>query len=89
MSNETAWLVAIIAGAVVVVVVALLLSLLVMLVGRIEKRVTAVRDKLAAAALNTDDTALIGETAEGVEAVLGEGLEHHLFLGRVNEKVRF
>jgi len=27
-------------------------------------------------------------TAGGVEAVLAEGLEHHLFLGRVLDKVR-
>jgi hypothetical protein len=31
---------------------------------------------------------LIAETAERVDAVLGEGLEHHLFLGRVLGKVR-
>ena len=30
----------------------------------------------------------IGVTAGGVEAVLAEGLEHHLFLGRVLDKVR-
>ena len=43
---------------------------------------------LEAAAANTDDTALIAVAAEGVEAVLAEGLEHHLFLGRVLGKVR-
>jgi len=43
---------------------------------------------LAAAKANTAHTALIGETAAGVDAVLNEGLEHHLFLGRVLEKVR-
>ena len=32
---------------------------------------------------NTSNTALIGVTAAGVDAVLNEGLEHHLFLGRV------
>ena len=37
---------------------------------------------------NTSNTALIGVTAAGVDAVLAEGLEHHLFLGRVLEKVR-
>ena len=31
---------------------------------------------------------LIAETAARVDAVLSEGLEHHLFLGRVLEKVR-
>ena len=37
---------------------------------------------------NTEDAALIGVTAGGVEAVLAEGLQHHLFLGRVLGKVR-
>ena len=41
-----------------------------------------------AAAANTADTTLIGETAERVDAVLAEGLQHHLFLGRVLDKVR-
>ena len=40
------------------------------------------------AADNTADTALIAETAAQVDAVLAEGLEHHLFLGRVLGKVR-
>ncbi len=47
-----------------------------------------IRDTLKAAAANTSDTALIGETAKRVDAVLAEGLEHHLFLGRVLDKVR-
>ena len=37
---------------------------------------------------NTNDTALIAQTAARVDAVLAEGLEHHLFLGRVLDKVR-
>ena len=48
----------------------------------------AIRDTLQQAAANTADTALIAETAAGVDAVLAEGLEHHLFLGRVLGKVR-
>ena len=47
-----------------------------------------IKATLDQAKANTDDTALIGETAERVDAVLAEGLEHHLFLGRVLEKVR-
>ena len=47
-----------------------------------------VRDTLKEAAANTADTALIAETAKRVDAVLAEGLEHHLFLGRVLGKVR-
>ena len=41
-----------------------------------------------AAAANTADTVLIPQVADGVEAVLAEGLQHHLFLGRVLGKVK-
>jgi len=82
------WVGAIIGGLVIVVAVAALLTILVVLVRRIDKRVVMVRDSLKAAADNTADTALIGETAKRVDAVLAEGLKHHLFLGRVLDKVR-
>ena len=82
------WWGAIIGGAVVVVAVAVLLTILVVLVRRIDKRVVKVRDTLRAAAANTADTALIEQTAQAVDAVLAEGLKHHLFLGRVLDKVR-
>jgi hypothetical protein len=82
------WWGAIIGGLVIVVAVAALLTILVILVHRIHKRVIMVRDTLRAAAANTADTALIEKTAMGVEAVLAEGLKHHLFLGRVLDKVR-
>lgn len=82
------WWGAIIGGFVVVLAVAALLTILVILVKTIDKRVVAVRDTLKAAAANTENTALIGETAKRVDAVLAEGLEHHLFLGRVLGKVR-
>jgi hypothetical protein len=85
---ETLWTVANILGIVVVVAVAALLTILVLLVRTIDKRVAAIKATLAAAKGNTAHTALIGETAAGVDAVLNEGLEHHLFLGRVLEKVR-
>ncbi len=65
-----------------------LLTILVVLVNTIDKRTIQIRDTLKQAADNTADTALIGETAEQVDAVLAEGLEHHLFLGRVLDKVR-
>jgi hypothetical protein len=71
-----------------VVAVAILLTVLVILVRIIDRRVVAVRDTLKAAAANTADTALIPQVATGVEAVLAEGLQHHLFLGRVLGKVR-
>jgi hypothetical protein len=82
------WWGAIIGGAVIVVAVAALLTILVILVNRIDKRVVLVRDSLRAAVANTNDTALIEETAKRVDAVLAEGLKHHLFLGRVLDKVR-
>jgi len=85
---EQLWLIANILGAVVVVVVAALLTLLVIFVARIRKRVAAIKTTLVAIKENTGDTTLITTTAGGVEAVLAEGLEHHLFLGRVLDKVR-
>ncbi|MGO9077876.1 MAG: hypothetical protein ACLQDY_02385 [Streptosporangiaceae bacterium] len=85
---HTLWVAAIIAGFVVVLAVAALLSILIFLVKIIDRRVVAVRDTLKAAAANTESTALIPQVADGVEAVLAEGLEHHLFLGRVLGKVK-
>lgn len=82
------WWGAVIGGFVVVLAVAALLTVLVVLVRTIDRRVVMIRDTLAQAATNTADSALIAETAARVEAVLAEGLEHHLFLGRVLGKVR-
>ena len=87
-TQRSLWWGAIIGGFVVVLAVAALLTVLVVLVRRIDQRVVLVRDTLKAAAANTADTALIAQTAAGVEAVLSEGLKHHLFLGRVRDKVR-
>jgi len=87
-AEHTRWLVANILGLVVVVAVAALLSLLIWYVKIIDRRVVQVRDTLKAAAANTADTALIPQVAAGVDAVLGEGLKHHLFLGRVLGKVK-
>ena len=87
-TQEDLWWAGLIGGLVVIVAVVALLTLLVVLVRTIEQRVTMIRQNLEKAAANTDDTALIAETAEKVEAVLSEGLEHHLFLGRVLDKVR-
>ena len=87
-TEENLWWGAIIGGFVVVLAVAALLTILVVLVRTIDRRVVDIRDTLQQAADNTADTALIADTAAGVEAVLAEGLEHHLFLGRVLGKVR-
>ena len=87
-TEHTLWVWAVIIGFVVVLAVAALLSLLIYLVKIIDRRVVAVRDTLKAAAANTADTVLIPQVASGVEAVLAEGLQHHLFLGRVLGKVK-
>ncbi|HEY3981236.1 MAG TPA: hypothetical protein VGM79_28525 [Streptosporangiaceae bacterium] len=87
-TTHTLWVSAIIVGFVVVLAVAALLSLLIYFVKRIDRRVITVRDTLKAAAENTADAELIPQVAGGVEAVLAEGLQHHLFLGRVLGKVR-
>ena len=87
-TEKNLWWGAIIGGFVIVLAVAALLTDLVLLVRRIDQRVVKVRDTLRAAGANTADTALIGETALRVDAVLAEGLQHHLFLGRVLDKVR-
>jgi len=82
------WWGAVIGGFVVVLAVAALLTILVLEVRTIQRRVQAINGTLRSAANNTSDTALIAETAKRVDAVLAEGLEHHLFLGRVLDKVR-
>ena len=87
-SQETLWQVANWAGLGVVLAVAALLTVLVLFVRRIERRVDAIKATLADAEANTADAALLDTTAAGVDAVLAEGLEHHLFLGRVLGKVR-
>ena len=85
---HTLWVLANILGAVVAVAVAALLTILVILVRTIDKRVAQIRQTLTQAKANTANAALIDKTAVGVDAVLAEGLEHHLFLGRVLDKVR-
>ncbi|MGI8451972.1 MAG: hypothetical protein ACR2MP_33275 [Streptosporangiaceae bacterium] len=87
-TEHTLWVTAIILGFVVVLAVAALLSILVWLVKIIDRRVVQVGETLQAAAANTADTMLIPQVADGVEAVLAEGLQHHLFLGRVLGKVK-
>ncbi|HYZ55982.1 MAG TPA: hypothetical protein VE733_21130 [Streptosporangiaceae bacterium] len=87
-AQHTLWLIGIIVGFVVVLAVAALLSLLVYLVKIIDRRVVEVRDTLTAADANTEATSLLPVVAGGVEAVLAEGLQHHLFLGRVLGKVK-
>ena len=87
-TEHTLWVSVIIVSFVVVVAVAALLSLLIYLIKIIDRRVVEVRDTLKAASANTADTILIPQVADGVEAVLAEGLQHHLFLGRVLGKVK-
>ena len=87
-NQETLWQIANWAGLAVVVAVALLLTILVLLVRRIDKRVKNIKATLTEAEANTADAELLNTTAAGVDLVLAEGLEHHLFLGRVLGKVR-
>ena len=75
-------------GRMAILVPGVLLTILVLLVREIDRRVVEIRDTLQQAAANTSDTVLIAETASRLDAVLAEGLEHHLFLGRVLGKVR-
>ncbi len=77
------WTLANIGGVVVIVAVVALLSLLVYLVSVIDKRVAAIKETLRGIVENTQATDLITQTAGGVDLVLAEGLNHHLFLGRV------
>jgi uncharacterized membrane protein YsdA (DUF1294 family) len=86
--EHTLWVSALIVGLVVILAVVALLSLLIFFVKVIDRRVVQVRDTLRAAEANTADAALIPQVAGGVEAVLAEGLQHHLFLGRVLGKVK-
>ncbi|MEX2652036.1 MAG: hypothetical protein WD473_06285 [Acidimicrobiia bacterium] len=87
-SQETLWQIANWAGLAVVVAVAALLTILVLLVRTIDRRVVEIKATLTQAEANTADAAHLNTTAAGVDFVLAEGLEHHLFLGRVLGKVR-
>jgi hypothetical protein len=87
-AQESLWWVTLGLGLIVLLAVAAFLTLLVTLVRTIENRVDLIRLTLDQAESNTSDSALIAETADRVDAVLSEGLEHHLFLGRVLDKVR-
>ena len=87
-TQERLWWVTLGLGLIVLCAVAAFLTMLVVLVRTIEKRVDLIRSTLDQAATNTSDTALIAKTGDCVDAVLSEGLEHHLFLGRVLDKVR-
>ena len=81
--NETTyWTVVLILGLVVILAVVALLSLLVHYIKIIDRGVETVLDTLESVSDNTADAALIPKTADAVDAVLAEGLRHHLFLGR-------
>jgi hypothetical protein len=83
MSNTEYWTLVLVIGLVVILAVVALLSLLVHFVKLIDTRVAEVRYTLEAVAENTENVALIPQTATRVDALLAEGLRHHLFLGRV------
>jgi hypothetical protein len=79
----TFWWVAIAMGVVVLLVVILLLGSLVSMVKSINSSVAGVRNTLQEITNNTANAALIPATADGVDAVLAEGLQHHQFLTKV------
>lgn len=84
----TYWSVILVLGAVVIVAVVVLLSLLVAFVLRIRRGVDQIAGTLVGITENTRDTALITATGDGLELVLAEGLQHHLFLGRAVGSIR-
>ena len=86
--ERKAWQRAIAAGFLVDGAVAGLLGLLIYRVKRIDQRAAEVRNTLRDADRNTANAALIPQVADGVDLVLAEGLQHHLFLGRVLGKVK-
>jgi hypothetical protein len=79
----TFWWVAILFGFAVIGVVILLLGVLVSMVKDVQRSVAEVRDTLRAIPENTANAELIPVTADRVDSVLAEGLEHHAFLTRV------
>jgi Na+-transporting methylmalonyl-CoA/oxaloacetate decarboxylase gamma subunit len=83
VTDNEYWTLVLVLGAVVILAVVALLSLLVYFVKLIDRRVAEVRYTLEAVSENTQHSALIPKTAGRVDAVLAEGLQHHLFLGRV------
>ncbi len=87
-NNYNLWVVAIVGGIIIIVAAATLLSLLIWAITIIDRRVVGILRTLRAAEVNVSKTELIPQTADRVESVLNEGLEHHLFLGRVLGKVR-
>jgi len=87
-NNRNLWIVAIVGSMLIIFAAAVLLSLLIWAITIIDKRVIIINRSLRAAELNVSKTELIPATADRVESVLNEGLQHHLFLGRVLGKVR-
>jgi F0F1-type ATP synthase membrane subunit b/b' len=87
-TQENLWWVTLGLALIVLFAVAAFLTMLVTLVSKIETRVDRIKSTLDQAATNTSDSALIEQTGDAVDGVLAEGLEHHLFLGRVLDKVR-
>ena len=85
---STGWVVGWVIGIVVVLVVVALVVPILLLARAIGNEAPKINDELEKAVANTADTVLIPQVAGGVEAVLAEGLQHHLFLGRVLGKVK-
>ena len=79
----TFWWVSIAMGVVVLLVVILLLGSLVSIVKSINRSVAGLGVTLREVEKNTANAALIPATADGVDAVLAEGRQHHQFLTKI------
>jgi hypothetical protein len=76
------WWVAVGMILVVTLVASILLQLLITLVKDINNWVGQIIETLGATAQNTEQAYRIGEVAQAVDAILNEGLQHHLVLTR-------
>jgi hypothetical protein len=83
----TYWGVILVLGAVVIVAVVVLLSLLVAFVKRIDRNLGPVAANLVGITENTPYTVRFPTVGDGLDLVLAEGLQHHLFLGRVHDSI--
>src|SRR5437870_2316728 len=88
-ANLFGWYVGFVVTTILIVIVVIevqairVLTLLIRLVQDIDQGVDGVVETLGQTARNTGQSFLIADTATQVDAVLAEGLNHHLFLTRV------
>src|SRR2546430_531186 len=80
-ANLFGWYVGFVVTTILIVIV--VITLLVRRVEDIDRGVEGVVETLGKPARNTGQSSLSADTATQVDAVLAEGLNHHLFLARV------